>query len=122
MSPEKQRIAIAEILGATDIQGPSGLKSACWPEKMARFLTTCGMPFARSSKHPGILFAGLPPIDQNTMHEVEEWLSSQTDLIGEYCENLGRVVEGNCEWERIHATAAERAEAFLRTVGKWEET
>jgi hypothetical protein len=25
------------------------------------------------------------------------------------------------EWEILTATAAQRAEAFLRTIGKWEE-
>lgn len=79
MSPEQQRIAIAEA---------------------------CGWVNNRE-------------IDLNAMHEAEEWLSTQTDLIGEYCEALGKVVDCACTWELIHATAEQRAEAFLRAIGKW---
>lgn len=57
--------------------------------------------------------------DLNAMHEVEELLSDlEYDLflgsLIELCIVVGR--------ERINsATASERAEAFLRTIGKWEE-
>ena len=53
----------------------------------------------------------------NAMHEAEEWLMHEDlDSYGCYASNL-YYGHGNC----IHATARQRAEAFLRTLGKWEE-
>ena len=61
--------------------------------------------------------------DLNAMHEAEnvvkDWL--------EYRENLRTVVLGPArmvsQWCKsdLHATARQRAVAFLRTLGKWEE-
>ena len=56
--------------------------------------------------------------DLNAMHEAEEVLQNQfTAMIEEaYWRNL--------QWVKphpIYATARQRAEAFLRTLGKWEE-
>ena len=52
--------------------------------------------------------------DLNAMHEAEEMLfDDDWDL---YCTELGHSLRG-C----ANATARQRAEAFLRTLGKWEE-
>lgn len=73
--------------------------------------------------------------DLNAMHGVEE-AAIEPHLICEYSHHLRRVVEK--EWERLgkrvfefsdldwqyavaHATAAQRAEAFLRTKGKYKD-
>jgi hypothetical protein len=63
--------------------------------------------------------------DLNAMHEAEKTLTEhQWD---EY-ERVLRLVCDGCSYyegagkELLHATAAQRAEAFLRTLGKWEET
>jgi len=53
--------------------------------------------------------------DLNAMHEVEKTLES--DPWDVYCEYL----EG-CDWPAYAAPAAQRAEAYLRTIGKWEDT
>jgi hypothetical protein len=62
--------------------------------------------------------------DLNVMHEAEKMLTEhQWD---EYERVLRKVCDG-CSYfegagkELLHATAAQRAEAFLRTLGKWEE-
>jgi hypothetical protein len=53
--------------------------------------------------------------DLNAMHEAEKDLtSSQWD---DYVEHLGGSL-----YHCAHATAAQRAEAFLKTIGKWEDT
>ena len=59
--------------------------------------------------------------DLNAMHEAEKTLD-------EDCRNGFRLELLNVtnskyfgDFKHIHATARERAEAFLRTVGKWEE-
>ena len=56
--------------------------------------------------------------DLNAMHEAEKVLQNQfTPMIEEaYWRNL--------QWVKphpIYATARQRAEAFLKTIGKWEE-
>jgi hypothetical protein len=103
MKPEKQRIAIAEACGivSKDQWGPL--------YKTARgVLRVC----------PDYLN------DLNAMHQAEMVLSrgehyNQTGGFGLYVQNLDFVRCGRKHL--IEATAAERAEAFLRTIGKWEE-
>lgn len=52
------------------------------------------------------------------MHEAEEALTPE--LRYKYCLWLGPLTNER-SFGVIHATAAQRAEAFLRTIGKWEE-
>ena len=84
MSPEQQRIAIAEVCGL------DGAKDA-FPDYLN---------------------------DLNAMHEAEMKLIAG-DLDTEYRETLDKV----CGQYAIifRATAAQRAEAFIRTLNKWEE-
>ena len=55
--------------------------------------------------------------DLNAMHEAEEI------LFGIQCENYARLLTGVglLFYPAAHATARQRAEAFLRTIGKWKE-
>ena len=92
MTPEKQRVAIAEACG--------------WKVQINTL--------------PNYLN------DLNAMHEAEQVLTDEQDL--QYSEALEQVVEGrfvtnNAEdMRRLRsATATQRAEAFLRTIGKWED-
>jgi hypothetical protein len=55
--------------------------------------------------------------DLNEMHEAEEFLSGNL-WIG-YVNDLANI-EGNLFG--IRATARQRAEAFLRTLGKWDQS
>jgi hypothetical protein len=65
--------------------------------------------------------------DLNAMHEAEKMLD--ITKVEEYCSTLVRIVRhslGIDDYESIYptrfavyATAAQRAEAFLRTIGKW---
>jgi uncharacterized protein YdeI (YjbR/CyaY-like superfamily) len=103
MTQEKQRIAIAEACGfrpKTDRHKPM------WVTPDSRTLVT--MP----DHLPNYLN------DLNAMHEAEKGLDATRQ--NEYSYQL----EAACcpreyGW---HATAAQRAEAFLRTIDKWEET
>jgi len=113
MTPEAQRIAIAEACGwkvSSSIKGPY---DGC----------PCGtLPPLRS-------ITPLPDYlnDLNAMHEAEKTLTDANR--GQYGRFLTRLVTGiftmhhaHADTARIaHATAAQRAEAFLRTVGKWED-
>ena len=103
MTPEQQRIAIAEACG----KWHSG-----WPHEY--------MSQADRLRHiPDYLN------DLNAMHEAEKVLGACWPT---YCEHLLEIVEPEprtleiCHrWNLLHATATQRAEAFLRTIGKWEE-
>lgn len=55
--------------------------------------------------------------DLNAMHEAEKVLTFKQ--IAVYCDLLTPPEYG--VWWKIHTTARQRAEAFLRTLGKWEE-
>jgi len=109
MTEEQQRIAIAEACGWHCNQ--FGL----W-----------GIDFA-----DGV--SGSPPDylnDLNAMHEAENSvIFADSSLAEEYGMRLGKTyhprwfidVTGSQLAAMCHATAAQRAEAFLRTIGKWED-
>ena len=57
--------------------------------------------------------------DLNAMHEAEKILSDEPHA--DYACELVKTIRQNGEWfESVSATAAQRAEAFLRTINKWE--
>jgi hypothetical protein len=64
--------------------------------------------------------------DLNAMHEAEDKLEGMNKV--EFAIQLCRVVGkdwpsgiGGGSFAHIHATALQKVEAFLRTIGKWEE-
>jgi hypothetical protein len=54
--------------------------------------------------------------DLNAMHEAERVLAGMQQ--GYYWGYLQHITDNG--FEQLHATARQRAEAFLRTLGKWE--
>jgi hypothetical protein len=109
MNPDKQRIAIAEVCG---------WKQCAFVEDWAK--TPKGYYFG--DEIPDYL------TDLNAMHEAEKVLTSEQSC--DYVEMLAAVVY---LWKKprempvatkpfVCATATQRAEAFLRTVGRWEES
>lgn len=76
-----------------------------------------------------------PTIDLNAMHEAERVFIGPKEW-GEYCDKLRWVITQHIENEggpgsicgivclemAVNATASQRAEAFLRTIGKWQLT
>jgi len=56
--------------------------------------------------------------DLNSMHEAEKVLTGLNRHA--FCDGLFDIVADHL-WEVLTATARLRAEAFLRTLGKWEE-
>jgi len=115
MKPEAQRIAIAD---------------AC-PQLFHRYST---WDYVSASHRVYLVRAGAGPEgeeidplnDLNAMHEVEKLLPlhdariSYTDKLASIC--VVSVTKNGVWWAITHATAAQRAEAFLRTIGKWEPT
>ena len=110
VNPEQQRIAIAEACG--------------WnppPEEIGN-QTHGGGKFMSSEEWRQ---AHLPDYlnDLNAMHDAEKQLLA-TQFKRYHGVLVARVIGWSAyenEHVAIHATAAQRAEAFLRTVGKWEE-
>lgn len=110
MTPEAQRIAIAEACGWNhicrfDMVSVGGKKS------------TNGQPPEGGDLIP------LPDYlnDLNAMHKVEKVLKGEQR--NKYWELLCLTVplSGDNSTNAWAATAAQRAEAFLRTIGKWED-
>ena len=105
MSPDSQRIAIAEACG--------------WE------------PLPEGHFHPDNPVGQTMPdylADLNAMHEAEQCLWRKDFLARDtFIDHLARIlnpVHGYRDQLGQHlldATAAQRAEAFLRTIGKWEE-
>jgi len=58
--------------------------------------------------------------DLNAMHEAEKVIKKDSNLWKTYESFLARIVSGDCGM--FHITANQRAEAFLKTIGKWEDT
>jgi hypothetical protein len=118
MSDEQINIAIAEACGWTKC------------EHVASINLTKGIPPANNPPKYGTYENGMAQLpdylnDLNAMHSAEKALTEhQWD---EY-ERVLRLVCDGCSYyegagkELLNATAAQRAEAFLRTLGKWEET
>ena len=101
MTPEKQRIAIAEACGWK------------WEARIKGSIKVWNKP-------PLMVFydSELPNYlnDLNAMHEAEKVLTSSQEK--EYVNDLDWMSE---RWGgTVFASAAQRAEAFLRTIGKWE--
>ena len=105
MNNEKQRIAIAEACGWTVING-----------------YLCHIKTNRNGAEEVATIAPLPNYlnDLNAMHEAEKRLSREQ--LDSYIFEMHEVI-GHNHIERyvVTAAAAQRAEAFLRTIGKWED-
>jgi hypothetical protein len=103
MKPEAQRIAIAEACGT--LQWSYALPQKCVAASVPDYLN-----------------------DLNAMHEAEKVLSPANQPArgesqwSEYLGWLGFCGENKTRevYGCVTATAAQRAEAFLRTIGKWE--
>jgi hypothetical protein len=116
MTKEQQRIAIAEACGFTK-EEPWLDGRDCWSHK-------------DSPMHVG--FEEVPDFlnDLNAMHEAEgSVIFADSSLAEEYGMRLGKTyhprwfidVTGSQLAAMCHATAAQRAEAFLRTLNLWQE-
>ena len=115
MTLEQQRIAIAEACGWEYCRYIEGLRNVC------------GIPpnSWKGNYISGLDVAWTPDYlnDLNAMHEAEKILpdNNQMKFRGELVDMMRPKYgfESACLLA-IHATAAQRAEAFLRTTGKWE--
>ncbi len=123
MIPESQRIAIAEACGWTRRE-PDNL----YPE--VRWLDPKNTSKWRADY--AVKVTGLPDYlnDLNAMHEAEMTLYQKGlthdpyGKVGSYIWELGKVTAPDgflTEAMLVHATAAQRAEAFPRTLSIWKD-
>ena len=116
MKPEAQRIAIAEACGWMEIKD----------DDFSEYGVPCFILMGIAPRGSGLRTA-LPDYlnDLNAMHEAENNLEGMNKA--EFAVQLCRVAGkdwpngiGGGSFTHVHTTAAQRAEAFLRTIGKWE--
>lgn len=119
MNPEKQRIAIAEACGWK--LKSNGL-SPMWSWQNESLIHRIKWVAHKVMASQGVLPDYLN--DLNAMHEAESILNADQMVSYDYHLDLmvGNGRQGlNIEYFLWSATASQRAEAFLRTIGKWEE-
>lgn len=115
MSPEEQRVAIAEACGWThdslDLPLKLGTK---WVNPKGRINHQCLFPNF-PSEVPDYLN------DLNAMREAEKVLIAMGGLpTYQHFLRFNEIKDNDEDWYgEIHASAAQRAEAFLRTINKW---
>jgi hypothetical protein len=108
MKPEKQRIAIAEYCG-WDFD-PQETKE--WGSR-GRWVKSSTGNLGFNHSIPDYLNS------LDAMHEAEKSFRDAPELWEIYFEHLKIICDDAND--PITATATQRAEAFLRTVGRWEE-
>jgi len=117
MTPDEINVAIAEHLGWTQVR-----VIPPHPRRKSEGPTIAGNPPATSEDRSILVPDYCGSLD--AMHEPEESLVG-TDRRTLYLDHLYAIVcdDGAQKWERewftVAAKAAQRAEAFLRTIGKW---
>lgn len=107
MDQTKQRTAIAEHLGYIDVR-----------ECVVDMDDDCLWLMGRKSQKEPLEYIEYYTNDLNAMHEAEEHLSAEE--IKTYMGHLLDIM-GISVWCITHVSAEQRAEAFLKTIGKWEE-
>ena len=113
MNPEQQRVAIAEACGWTAREDI---------ENFWRAVDASGnMTHELWMSERNVWSAGIPNYlnDLNAMHEAEKTLTDKAHE--EFRLNLYDVI-GDDSRLIVSSTSTQRAEAFLRTIGKWEES
>lgn len=111
MTHEAQRIAIAEVCRWKEFQKSVGTVSNLYGWKTDD-------EDEQAQKVPNY------PSDLNAMHEAEQTLTpEQFEAYGELLLTPFQQAQTLANAKRaISATAAQRAEAFLRTLGKWDDS
>jgi hypothetical protein len=110
MSPEQQRITIAEACGWI----PSTYGGRwCHPNDLSMARNGSYEVWKGRDKLPDYLY------DLNAMHEAEKMLNTPIHMQKHAWNNYKGILEDVSKGSSFHATAAQRAEAFLRTIDKW---
>lgn len=125
MNPEAQRLAIAQACGWRAWSRPRPFP----PETLEYEWSNCNPDNQRingwelTERKDLCDVHRLPRYlsDLNAMHTAEKILQQDIALRNSYVEILRNIDIPSTEFFRIHAAPAQRAEAFLKTIGKWKE-
>lgn len=122
MTLEKQYAALAKVMGYEKLSEPRPASFyTIWHRPMADYMDKYGIYLTKEQ---------LPNFNSlDVLHEVEKKLTP--DQAHKYCTALGRIVIRDSthpdltttlitDWI-FHATAAQRREAILRTLGLWSD-
>lgn len=128
MSPQTQRIAIAEACGWARTMLPEPFRGSCNANKgivYCKWEHPTLRPVDNDPGHDpwhGQLVIPDYLNDLNAMHEAEKTLGTRSATYANVLEEVCRRDRGDLvsDGQKWHATAAQRAEAFLRTFDKWE--
>ena len=117
MTPEKQRIAIAEVCGWKCFGHPDQILATKNWQFAYQFVISPTGEIVSHNSIPNYLS------DLNACHEMEKVLSfgATYNQLGGFGLFKTALAEVCSEQHPINATAGQRAEAFLRTLGLWEE-
>jgi len=112
MTEQEQRVAIAEACGWAIAHN---CKNVDQPEAINVY-----KPMIIGRSRVGQTIALLPDYcnDLNAMHEAEKVLGEP--LCYDYVDRLPQHYEGRTNFALAHATAAQRSEAFLKTLNLWK--
>lgn len=119
MTPEAQRIAIAEACGwRFENYGPTTNPTLYW-----RAFNPAGELVQKDFTGDDWRSVYVPNYHQdlNAMHEAEKVIVENPVLLAEYKNRLYAPEPRGCGGLAIHATAAQRAEAFLRTLNLYTD-
>lgn len=115
MNPIEQQLEIAKACGWREAFPSSG------PAHPGTRKGGIMLPYNWINEVDGRRVQDLPNYlhDLNAMHEAEKSLTPEQFY--RYYWKLIKLVGGQTDLHPISATAAQRAEAFLRTISKWKE-
>jgi len=121
MTPEEQRIAIAKACGWCNILINTDDEWHFLSTRELQEMNGVGCAGRNCILFPDGHFHPLPDYinDLNAMHEAENTLNSEAH--SRFREHVWAVTHSHDGREYLSATAAQRAEAFLRTIGEWKE-
>lgn len=112
MNPQEINKRIAIACGWTEHEyGDGGMYG--WTAPGGEYRPSCFRPYYYEDELPN--YHG----DLNAMHEAEKILPVRNWT--RYCQYLAELGGGSVRFVSVHTTSAQRAEAFLRTIGQWEE-
>lgn len=122
MTPEAQRLAIAQACGWTRVTKPTFANGM---DEMATLGSSILLrEFWEVEQLPDYLH------DLNAMQEAEKSLDGKVQQ-ADFAQRLIEVINqerhgesrflGASQFDQMHATAAQRAKAFLRTLGLWRD-
>jgi hypothetical protein len=130
MTEQEQRIAIAEFDGFEHwkVKDRPVVYLRRPGERKKKYWLSCGDTIRPDLPITQDITPVVPDYlrDLNAMAQAEEKLDEADQVqfllrLNEVARKGKPIGEGVRQWDNVHATAAQRAEALLKTIGKWKD-